>query len=645
MLHLDAGIQSDEAICRLVAEHYRLREYLPEVRIEGDIILVEFNESKYESLSNDRQRIVRLAEKGKYAEAKRLISEVFAQGSTDSEIYRIHGQILFDEGDFDEALNQFIEALKWNPENVSALIMVGNLHARQKKDIKTARVFFEQALAVNPDHVTALTNYGSVLTQAGHMDDARRYFERALEIKPTYAQANLGLAVVAESTKNLVEAFEHTVLALKQADTRTHFHNFLTEETHRLATEHASSFDMDAILQPLLSTLSERAGKPVRTVLDASISTPAKLEIAEQRGASEHIVRYKAQSPTLPHYLFHELMHLEFVIEARQTGRNKQFVSYEEQRERFMADAAPIRPKIEKEGLDAEVAGKFLQSIFLGINNQIFNAPIDLSIEHTIHSRYPQMRPIQMLALLEMQEVAIQGANLDQIRRITPPAVFAANVTMSLTHAMQIRDMFGIDHTARFNAKNLIKRATELYDEWKQAYATWKAGDEYDLIGSWAEKLGLRGYFVLREEQQISGSSVESILRDIQNDPYDLQDESKNSPPLKSETGGSIRMDVVGHCVEALRFMQGLGDEQIQEIGFEIALVGRQGFDSEDSSKRYRFAKIPERSFRGLEAIAWMYCFWQRIDPSVDVGADFGKEYAVAVRSFAHGNDNTSRSR
>ncbi len=74
----------------------------------------------------------------------------------------------------------------------------------------------------------------------------------------------------------------------------------------------------------------------------------------------------------------------------------------------------------------------------------------------------------------------------------------------------------------------------------------------------------------------------------------------------------------------------GLNDAQIQEVRFELALAGRQGFDTSSSVKRYRFAGVPERCFIGLEAIAWMYCFWQRIDPSVDVGADFGKEYGVA---------------
>lgn len=92
-------------------------------------------------------------------------------------------------------------------------------------------------------------------------------------------------------------------------------------------------------------------------------------------------------------------------------------------------------------------------------------------------------------------------------------------------------------------------------------------------------------------------------------------------------------MDVVLYGVEALRFISGLTDSQFQDIRFELAMVGRQGIEATSSMKRFRFAEIPERNFSGLEAIAWMYCFWQRIDPSVDVGADLAREYELAIEA------------
>lgn len=625
---------TDEALTSFLRLQYSVGAYTPEITVEGDLIHIHIDEAEVARTYDAYHRIVRLAEKGKYEEATRLIRTVIEQGTTHSDIFRIHGQILFDQGEFDDSLDQFIEALRWNPENVAALIMVGNLYAKQKRDIETARTFFEQALTLDPDNVTALTNFGSVLAEAGHTGAARRYFERTLELQPTYPQAHLGMSMVHEAAGDLVSAFEHIIHALKQVQERSHFQTFLQEEARRISGDHASSFDHDAFFAPILHSLTDRSGKPVRIVLDPSISTPARIEIAEHRGTSEHIVRYKAVTSTLPHYILHELMHLDFVIEAREVGRNKQFVSNDAHRDRFMADAAPMLPKIEKEGIPAENAEKFMHSLFVGINSQVYNAPIDLSIESEIHKRYPSLRPIQFLSLLEMQETAIQGANLDHVKRIAPPVVWTANVVMSLTHALQFKELFGIDHTARFNAKNLIKKATGLYDEWQSVYSSWNAGDEYGLIESWGRTLGLSGYFILRDEQAVSEMPLDSILKRIQDDPYDQRDESKDSEPWDKGSGSAIRMDVVSYCVEALRFIKGLTDSQIQDIGFELALVGRQGFDTTSSVKRYRFAGIPERNFSGMEAIAWMYCLWQRIDASVDVGADLSREYVMSIAEF-----------
>jgi tetratricopeptide (TPR) repeat protein len=135
---------SDEALVTFLRKCYTVGAYIPEVSIEGDLIHIHIDEAEVERTKDEYQRIVRLAENGKYDAAIKLISELIAKGTIHSDIYRIYGQILYDQGEFDAALDQFIEALRWNPENVASLIMVGNIYAKQRRDIKSARVFFEQ---------------------------------------------------------------------------------------------------------------------------------------------------------------------------------------------------------------------------------------------------------------------------------------------------------------------------------------------------------------------------------------------------------------------------------------------------------------------------------------------------------------------
>jgi hypothetical protein len=45
-------------------------------------------------------------------------------------------------GDDEERINYLIGALKWNPMNKYALIMIGNIFVRNKNDIKTLDTFF-----------------------------------------------------------------------------------------------------------------------------------------------------------------------------------------------------------------------------------------------------------------------------------------------------------------------------------------------------------------------------------------------------------------------------------------------------------------------------------------------------------------------
>ncbi|HBQ61033.1 MAG TPA: hypothetical protein DD671_15805, partial [Balneolaceae bacterium] len=48
------------------------------------------------------------------------------------------GQAYSEKGDQEEAINSLIDALKWNPKNEWALLMIGNIYARFKKDMDTA---------------------------------------------------------------------------------------------------------------------------------------------------------------------------------------------------------------------------------------------------------------------------------------------------------------------------------------------------------------------------------------------------------------------------------------------------------------------------------------------------------------------------
>ena len=69
--------------------------------------------------------------------------------------------------------------------------------------------------------------------------------------------------------------------------------------------------------------------------------------------------------------------------------------------------------------------------------------------------------------------------------------------------------------------------------------------------------------------------------------------------------------------------------EQGHEIAFEIAILGQSGLDINDPEQKYTLKSLSGK-FSGLHLLAIMYTGFRQIDPSVDVGADFSREFEAA---------------
>jgi len=98
---------------------------------------------------------------------------------------------------------------------------------------------------------------------------------------------------------------------------------------------------------------------------------------------------------------------------------------------------------------------------------------------------------------------------------------------------------------------------------------------------------------------------------------------------LRAQVGGRIRPDVMMYIAGALDTFEKLGPEKRKAIGVEIAMLGRSGLDINDSTQKYTLRSLPGK-FSGLHLLSMMYTAFRQIDPSIDVGADFSKEYEMA---------------
>ncbi|KPF61695.1 hypothetical protein D621_00215 [beta proteobacterium AAP51] len=100
---------------------------------------------------------------------------------------------------------------------------------------------------------------------------------------------------------------------------------------------------------------------------------------------------------------------------------------------------------------------------------------------------------------------------------------------------------------------------------------------------------------------------------------------------LKAKSIGGFRPDVMMYISDALKTFKRLGPQGTRSLTLEIAMLGRNGLDVNDSTAKYKLKAVPGQ-FSGLQLLSIMYAAFQTIDPSADIGANFKAEYDAALK-------------
>lgn len=127
--------------------------------------------------------------------------------------YNLLGSALQQSGKFDEAIGQFEQALRVDPDYAEAHGNLGNTLLQAGK-LEEAMEQWEQAVRLQPNYPQAHYNLGLGLARQGKVPEAMRHWEEALRIKPDYAEAHYNLGIALEQTGRTREAMEHYEQAL-----------------------------------------------------------------------------------------------------------------------------------------------------------------------------------------------------------------------------------------------------------------------------------------------------------------------------------------------------------------------------------------------------------------------------------------------
>ncbi len=105
------------------------------------------------------------------------------------------GIVLREQGDVDQAIEHYREAVALRPDYAEAHYNLGRLLV-EKGQLDDAIVHYERAASINPADAAAQNNLGVTLFGIGRADDAIAHYQKALEIRPDYAEASCNLANV-----------------------------------------------------------------------------------------------------------------------------------------------------------------------------------------------------------------------------------------------------------------------------------------------------------------------------------------------------------------------------------------------------------------------------------------------------------------
>ncbi|MEI6652743.1 MAG: hypothetical protein WCL42_09245 [Chlorobiaceae bacterium] len=422
------------------------------------------------------------------------------------------------------------------------------------------------------------------LIQNGNPDAARQHLDKAFELNPAYPNTYYAFALLAEAEHNFKEAFEMAIVALFKNPAKDLLYQQSLKTAMKSANEIIDEEVGGDIVNAFASTLEEECGKKIIIEEDAELKTAVIIELAENHDRTYHLVKYNSEFPSVYHLIMHELTHLLFAVQARQAGKNKLFV------------------------IDS--------TLFEGLSGQMYNTPIDLSIEDYLFQNYPDLMPYQFLSLLGLVQEGIHATTDEQILTIAPPTILSKSKTLHLVNAFHLLKRYGVNLIEEHRPTTSEReQAEKFYREYEECRANHTPGDEYELLQSWAKQLGLQNYFAIQPA-----------------------DKKMRSFP-EAHQGKDINMAVTRFMVEALQYFKNQNDSRINEIAIQIGLMCGDGITPD--AEGYTVPLIAGKTFTGYQVLAYSYVSWAKAFPEYlqQLQIPFEKEYEFAFEMVGMGGN------
>lgn len=587
-----------------------------------------------------------LCNKHKFDEALPILEEILKIDPQNSEAWRTLAQVhWFYQHKPEKAYDELIEALRCNPKNIWALVLMGNLLTKEKKDVDHAKLYYDKVLEFYPDNAIAINNIGATYMERKDYEGALPFMEKALDIDDSYANSYYGLGLCYYKLGKIEDAFEvcHKG-ALKSSDRPEN--PAVREELIKLyltvAKDYADKTNYINVWKGIKDELEAIDHVNIHIVEDKSLNVHAKMEYAPLHAAKEHIIRYNPEKDFVEHLFIHEMMHLKMNQQASQANRGKAIISSDATRTAFKKRYMKFMQKTHSH-IPATELNKVLFGLADGLGLQLMNCPLDLFVEHMIYSYYQIARPIQMLSLFHMEQDNINAVKQAAQNGFFPKEIVYANKVMNIVTSMHFKDMYGINLIGQYHpTKQELMHAKDLYDEFKAYLDTYKAGDEYEMVEYFVQSFNMEELIEIIDESQVTEGmkadlSMKNDLKDLAKDALSEEDaDAANAQFALNHQDGADPTETMMmsmYMLGAMEYFDTLNPHDVHRIALEIAMVGVTGIDPK---KKYSIKSIPDKEFGGYQLLAYYYVSWARAIPDklAHLGLPFSKAYDSALQMY-----------
>jgi len=303
-------------------------------------------------------------------------------------------------------------------------------------------------------------------------------------------------------------------------------------------------------------------------------------------------------------------------------------------RELFRLSLRDYLNSLKKQGLSANALDKLTENLYVGLNQQIYNTPVDIFAEEFLFHEFSELRPHQYISLYMNLQEGIQAATTEGIREVVPAKVALISNIYNLLKAFHFKDLFGVDVISDFQATEFeLRQAHNMFREFTEYRQEKNPGDEYRLISSWAKSLEVDTYFNLVPEAEYrSQTPLSGHLDEDAAEPESAHQKAQMDKFQKSAAEAGFNMAVVMYMVDALQYFSGMAKDSIKKAALEIAMLGMKGIQPDKQG--YKVNAVPGKSFSGYHLLAYYYVTFALALPEMvsQLGLPYDSEYAMAIK-------------